>query len=181
MPNTRKTQLVAALALLVGGPRSGPRRPPGLRERRRTGDGEWGGSLRVVSTPAFVRRFAGAPDRIIPIIGYESPRGGYGARDYYYRFPRGGTIQYYLVDPKGHWIFEGFETSLRRFHTARGTRAGMSVREARRREKIRRLSSLCGGPALLRNDRRALLGMWVSRSRVSELFMLGRAYPFAFC
>jgi hypothetical protein len=65
--------------------------------------------------------------------------------------------------------------------TGRTSRAGMSLREARRREGIRRLSSECGIPALLRTNLSGQLGMWVERSVVSELFVVGLRDPFGFC
>jgi hypothetical protein len=56
------------------------------------------GPLRLgISTPADVRRFAGAPDRITQFSG--------NAKDYFSRFPGGGSVQYHLVNAAGGGYF----------------------------------------------------------------------------
>ena len=132
------------------------------------------------STPADLQRFAGRPDHVAPLNGATLGGMNYSAEDLIYRFSDHGSAQYYFVNPDGHWVLDGFETSLPRFHTARGTHTSMSLGDAEKREGIHRTSSTCIGPALLRRSRGGELGVLISGSRVIELFALGPR-AFAFC
>src|SRR5207248_1895725 len=132
------------------------------------------------STPSDLRRFAGRPDGSNSVDGGDSNGTSYSAKILFYNSPDHGFTSYYFVNPDGAWVFDGFESTLQRFHTAHGTKAGMSVGAAEKREKIGRTSTFCIGPALLRKGQGALLGVVISRSRVSDLFAIG-PYPFGFC
>jgi hypothetical protein len=132
------------------------------------------------SEPSDLGSFAGRPDRVDSLPGYSSPTTSYSAEDLSYAFPNHGAVEYYFVNPNGYWVLAGFETTLQRFHTARGTHTGMALGTAERREGIRQTTDTCIGPSLLRRGRGREVALETSRSRVTGLFALG-PYQFAFC
>ncbi len=100
------------------------------------------------STDADVRAFAGGPDRVTYCYGFACNYGGVW-KTFIYRFPNHGLTEY-TFNEQDAWYLEQFYTTLQRFRTPHGTKAGMSVREAERREHLR-YNGGCGGLGLFRS------------------------------
>jgi hypothetical protein len=93
------------------------------------------GPLRIdQSSPSDVRSFAGSPDSIF----HNHIPSDFAVMTYVYKFPANGVVAYSFAKPDGSdtWTFEALEATLQRFHTARGTHAGMTQAEAERREHL---------------------------------------------
>jgi hypothetical protein len=98
------------------------------------------GPLRLnASSPAAVRAFAGQPDHVTYWDRYgvdtTSSKATWAIWDY--RFSGGGYARYSFVRGARGWVFEQFDTTLKRFYTARATRVGMTYAQAAARERVR--------------------------------------------
>jgi hypothetical protein len=130
-----------------------------------------------VSTTDDLRRFAGRPSRRNLLSGGTTSDGtGYSVEALFYRFPANGSATYYFANSGPGWVLDGFETTLDRFRTAHGSRVGMPLAEAERREQIHRVVPACPWPSLQRASGNRLLDIGVYNARVVEIAMYG-PYP----
>jgi hypothetical protein len=127
------------------------------------------GPVRIgASTPADLRRFAGPPTSVSRI-----QPGTVRFELFYYRFPNHGYVYYWFANPGDGWQFSAFQSSLERFHTAEGTRAGMTLAESERRERGKHFRYHPAGcvRGLWRVTRDGWLAIRVEQSRVSALYV----------
>lgn len=89
-----------------------------------------------ISSPSDLRDFAGRPDRVTFWDQNGAPTISANAswEIWQYHYPNHGYTWYSFNWDGSEWVLEEFDTTLERFHTARGTRVGMSYAEARRCE-----------------------------------------------
>jgi hypothetical protein len=126
------------------------------------------------SSPPDVRGFAGPPDS----TSFFNNGAGTEFMIFEYRFPFNGFTAYtFAGDGSGGWTLEQFQTTLQRFRTAHGTRVGMSVREAERREHLPFRSGCYSGLIRRWQGGQFNLILESSLSRVGSLYAQGPNPP----
>ena len=90
-----------------------------------------------VARPAGIRAFAGKPSSIEYLNKNGQLTGPRGARweIWTYRSSTGGGgVEYSFHRSSGRWLFVQFDTNRKQFRTARGTRVGMTYKQAKTNE-----------------------------------------------
>lgn len=130
------------------------------------------------SKPPALRAFAGRASRVIVSRGAAV---NFQAAEqlWIYAFPRQGRVFCTFVWSKeaDAWLLEGFGTTLERFHTARGSKVGMSLANARRREHLRLVIGCLGGLWRYRKHPPALLILSINGIRVQSIEAYGPNPP----